>query len=142
MSDSATLQLLGASPVFLVADVASTMHWYQEVLGFEASPFPKSAPHAFCILTRDAVEIMLQALEGYQKSRIYDRREGGVWNVYLRMKGVRNLFNALAQRDDVKILESLCEQEYGETEFVVEDPNGYVLAIAEREGVSSHDSPV
>ena len=56
-----------------------------------------------------------------------------MWNVYLRVRGVRALFEGVSSRSDVKILETLCEQEYGETEFVVQDPNGYVLVFAERE---------
>ena len=30
-------------------------------------PFPKTAPHAFGILVRDSIEIMLQRVEGYRK---------------------------------------------------------------------------
>jgi uncharacterized glyoxalase superfamily protein PhnB len=121
-----------ACPVFLVDDIASTMQWYRTVLGFEADPFPESPPHAFCALSRDDIEIMLQQLVGYEKPDVYPRREGGVWNVYLRMHGVRDLFDGLSKRSDVKILETICKQPYGETEFVVQDPNGYVLVFAER----------
>jgi len=131
--DSQEARFRRACPVFLVADIASTMHWYRTVLGFEADPFPESPPHAFCILTRDDIEIMLQQLAGYEKPEVYDRRDGGVWNVYLRMRGVRGLFESVSGRSDVKILETICEQDYGETEFVVQDPNGYVLVFAERE---------
>ena len=133
MVDSNEHRFRRACPVFLVADIASTMQWYRTVLGFEADPFPESPPHAFCILTRDDIEIMLQQLIGYEKPDVYHRREGGVWNVYLRMRGVRGLFEDVSRRSDVKILETICEQDYGKTEFVVQDPNGYILVFAERE---------
>jgi predicted enzyme related to lactoylglutathione lyase len=133
MVDSKEARFRRACPVFLVADITSTMQWYRTVLGFEADPFPESPPHAFCVLTRDDIEIVLQQLGGYVKPEVYDRREGGVWNVYLRMRGVRSLFEAVASRSDVKMLENICEQDYGETEFVIQDPNGYVLVFAERE---------
>jgi uncharacterized glyoxalase superfamily protein PhnB len=77
------------------------------------------------------VEIFLQQLEGYEKPDRYEDREGGVWSVYLRMQGVRELFRALSQSRDVTILEPLRRQPYGETEFVVRDPNGYALVFAE-----------
>ena len=60
-------KLRSTTPVFLVGDIASTMLWYRENLGFEADAFPKSPPHAFAILSRDGVQIMLQQLAGYEK---------------------------------------------------------------------------
>jgi uncharacterized glyoxalase superfamily protein PhnB len=123
----------GATPVLLVGDIASTMRWYRAALGFEAEPFPESPPHTFCILSRDDVVIFLQQLDGYQKPDLYSEREGGVWSVYVRTEGVRDLFRALSGREEVKILEPLCRQPYGQTEFVVRDPNGYALVFAERE---------
>jgi hypothetical protein len=123
----------GATPVLLVGDIASTMQWYRAALGFKADPFPESPPHTFCILSRDDVVIFLQQLDGYQVPDLYSEREGGVWSVYVRTEGVRELFRALSGRDDVKMLDPLCRQPYGQTEFVIRDPNGYALVFAERE---------
>ena len=50
------------TPVFLVADIGSTMRWYSNALGFKTRPVPESAPHHFCILTRDNITIFLQQL--------------------------------------------------------------------------------
>ena len=121
-----------AHPVFLVSDIVATMRWYQNFLGFEAEAFPASPPHSFGILSKDDVVIMLQQLASYQKPGLYEKRDGGVWNVYLRTQGVERLYQALLNEPEVKILEPLCPQFYGETEFVVEDLNGYVLVFAER----------
>jgi uncharacterized glyoxalase superfamily protein PhnB len=43
----------------------------------------------------------------------------------------KTLFESLSQLDDVTIIEPLCHQPYGQTEFVVRDPNGYTLVFAE-----------
>jgi len=48
------------------------MRWYQTNLRFKADPFPESSPHAFCILSKDDVEIMLQQLAGY-KNRTFSK---------------------------------------------------------------------
>jgi hypothetical protein len=101
------------------------------VLGFTAYPFPKTPPHVFGILARDGVEIMLQRLEGYEKPRLFERRDGGVWNAYIRMTGVTALHRRLRRRRDVEFLEPLCQQPYGDTEFAIADPNGYVLVFSE-----------
>ena len=118
-------------PVFLVDDIAATVRWYQEQLGFDVHPVPSSPPHVFCTMWRDNAIIMLQALEGYRKPDVYTQRPGGVWNVYVRTRNVKNLFKELSSRTAVTILQPLHRQDYGQWEFEVRDPNGYVLVFAE-----------
>jgi hypothetical protein len=122
-------RLNSATPCFPVADVSSTMRWYKDKLAFEAHPFPEQEPHAFCILVRDQIEIMLQRIEGYQKPDLYSRRGGGVWDAYIRMLGVKEFYESV--NDKVEILRPLEKQFYGDTEFEVKDPNGYVLVFSE-----------
>jgi uncharacterized glyoxalase superfamily protein PhnB len=122
-------QFRSAAPCFLVADIGATTRWYEQQLGFTVYPFPKSEPYVFAILAHDQVEIMLQRLEGYEKPDLYARRSGGVWNAYIRVVGVKELFESLG--DQVIIIESLRQQPYGDWEFVVKDPNGYVLVFSE-----------
>ena len=131
MDDSSKPKFSAAIPVFLVGDIASTMQWYSVNLGFNANAVPELPPHHFCILKKDNVEIFLQQLDGYRKPDLYDEREGGVWSVYFQTQGVRELFHALSQVHDVTMLEPLRHQPYGQTEFVIRDPNGYTLVFAE-----------
>ena len=121
--------LESTAPCFAVADISQTISWYEENLGFEGDPFPPNEPHVFAILRRDDVEIMLQRLENYQKPDIYGLRSGGVWNVYIRMRGVKQLYDDV--REKVEILQPLRRQPYGQWEFEVKDPNGYVLVFSE-----------
>ena len=107
------------------------MRWYVTNLGFSARAVPESPPHHFCILQKDDVGIFLQQLDGYEKPDLYDDREGGVWSAYLEMQGVAELFETLSRLPEVTILEPLCHQDHGQTEFVVRDPNGYTLVFAE-----------
>ena len=123
------IRFSSAVPTFAVADVEATMRWYEQLLGFESHPFPKTGTPEFAILSHDGVEIMLQRVEGYQKPELYTRRSGGVWDAYIRMTGVKELFEAI--RDEVTILMPLRQQPYGDWEFEVKDPNGYVLVFSE-----------
>jgi catechol 2,3-dioxygenase-like lactoylglutathione lyase family enzyme len=123
--------LNSASAVLLVPDIAKTMRWYAERLRFTPSPYPETPPYTFCILRHGGVEIMLQQLDGYEKPDLYGRRNGGVWDLYLRVQDVRALSDALAGADDVTVLEPLCPQFYGMTEIVVRDPDGYVIVLAQ-----------
>jgi hypothetical protein len=124
-------QIRATTPVFLAADIAATMEWYREKLGFAADPFPPSPPYAFCILRRDDVEIFLQQLDGYRKPDVYQQRCGGVWDAYIRSEGVRDLFNTISTMVGVKLIVPLHLQPYGQWEFEIADPNGYVLVFAE-----------
>ena len=130
MDDGSAARFYDAIPVFLVGDIAATMRWYSEKLGFSANAVPASPPHTFCILAKDNAQIFLQQLAGYRKPDLYRERAGGVWNAYLPVRGVGELFRTLSGLE-VTIVEPLHHQPYGQTEFVVSDPNGYTLVFAE-----------
>lgn len=128
--DHNMLRLLSAAPCFPVADVGVTIRWYEAHLGFAGDPFPEAEPYGFAILLRDDVEIMLQRIDGYHKPDLYDLRDGsGMWDAYIRMKGVKEFYESV--REHVEIIRPLEKQFYGDWEFEVKDPNGYVLVFSE-----------
>lgn len=45
---------------------------------------------------------------------------------------MNSLYEVLSKFDEVSVIEPLRPQPYGETQFVIQDPNGYVLVFAER----------
>jgi uncharacterized glyoxalase superfamily protein PhnB len=122
-------KLNSVAATFPVADIESTIRWYESELGFTAYPFPQTPPHVFAIVSRDTVEIMFQQVRGYEKPDLYSRRNGGVWDAYIRMEGVKEFYESL--KDRVKIVLPLRQQPYGDWEFEVKDPNGYVLVFSE-----------
>ena len=117
------------APTFPVADVDATIRWYETKLGFTSYPFPETPPYVFASVCCDQVEIMFQRIEGYQTPDLYHLRSGGVWDAYIRMEGVRDFYEAV--RDKVEIRMPLRKQDYGDWEFEVEDPNGYILVFSE-----------
>lgn len=128
------IRLRASVPTFLVADVDATGRWYAEQLGFwTAGIFPPRPPAAWASLQRDGAEIMLQRLPGYEKPDLYSHRPGGVWHAYFRMTGVRMLYESVRDRPFIKM--PLRRQPYGDWEFEVLDPNGYVLVFGGDETV-------
>ena len=115
--------------VFSVSDISATIRWYEEQLGFIGDPFPAAEPYVFAILYRDDVEIMLQRVAGYEKPDLYRSRSGGVWDAYFRIEGVHDLFESV--REEATIVQPLRKQPYGNWEFEVKDPNGYILVFSE-----------
>ena len=57
-------------------------------------------------------------------------RDGGVWDAYIHVSDARGLYERV--KDEVFIRRVPCPMPYGELEFELRDPNGYVLVFAER----------
>jgi len=124
------MKIHSINPVFAVADVGATIRWYEQELGFVGDPFPFHEPYVFGILRRDDVEIMLQCIPNYQKPDLYDLRNGGgVWDAYLRIEGLRDLYERV--KDRLELTKPLRRQPYGLSEFEMRDLNGYVLVFSE-----------
>ena len=128
------IRVQSSVPVFLVDDVNATASWYHEHLGFEtAGIFPRTGPAAWASLQRDGAEIMLQRLRGYRKQDVYERRDGGVWDAYVRLTGVAKLFETL--RGKPFVIKPLDREPYGDWDFEIRDLNGYVLVFGGDETV-------
>jgi uncharacterized glyoxalase superfamily protein PhnB len=126
----ARIQMGSAAPTFLVADVGYTAHWYAAHLGFQmAGAFPDGVPYAYASLRRDGVEIMLLNLAGFQKPDLTVHRPEGLWDAYIRMRGVQSFYEGLRDQGFIKM--PLRKQPYGDWEFEVRDPNGYILVFSE-----------
>jgi hypothetical protein len=122
------MKIHSINPVFAVADVGATIRWYEQELGFAGDPFPSHEPYVF--LRRDDVEIMLQRVADYQKPDLYDLRNGGgVWDAYLRITGLQQLYDRV--KDHLELKKPLRRQPYGLSEFEVKDLNGYILVFSE-----------
>jgi uncharacterized glyoxalase superfamily protein PhnB len=76
---------------------------------------------------RDSAELMLLNLADYEKPDLTARRPAGLWDAYFRMTGVEALFESVKDKPFVKT--PLKKQRYGDLEFEVRDPNGYVLVF-------------
>ena len=75
---------------------------------------------------RDAVELMFRCARSVGPS--------GDWDVYVRMRGVADLYRDLQGRG-VTIVEPLRTKDYGQTEFAIEDLNGTRLVFSEGDDV-------
>jgi uncharacterized glyoxalase superfamily protein PhnB len=122
-------RLLHAIPTFVVSDVRATAEWYERELGFQSFFFPKREPYVYASLCRDGVEFMLLRIEGYHKPDITALRPEGLWDAYIRMEGVKAFYDLVRDKSFIRM--PLTKQSYGDTEFEVRDPNGYILVFSE-----------
>lgn len=128
----ATVPITHAVPVLRVADVARSMAWYQQVLGFRGDPFPAQPPHTFALLRHGPVELMLR----HDPPAPRPRRPYN-WDVYLRLKDTpfREVFARLAAAGvTTRRLERM---PYGLAEFEITDPDGHVLCLSQEAGMEA-----
>ena len=128
MAQAADPEVRSAVPTFLVPDVAATARWYSDHLGFRlAGSVPKREPYVYASLQRGGAELMLLSLADYRKPDLSARRPEGLWDAYVRVSGVRALYDTVRGQAFVQM--ELKQQPYGDWEFEVKDPNGYVLVF-------------
>jgi hypothetical protein len=112
--------------VFPVANVQETIDWYTRNLDFTADPYPDVNP-CFASLRRDGIEIMVRQDPGALRKRGH----AGRWNAYIRLSGtvVESLHGEI--KDKVRVLRAPEKTLHHDTEFEIEDCNGYVLCFGE-----------
>jgi catechol 2,3-dioxygenase-like lactoylglutathione lyase family enzyme len=115
-------------PVLRVADVARSVAWYREILGFAAEWSSETVPVLACRLRRDGAELMIRRSTTPPAPRMPTH---GDWDVLIRLRGeslVALLDQARRRTPLVRGPERLPD---GNVEFELEDPDGHRVCVAE-----------
>jgi uncharacterized glyoxalase superfamily protein PhnB len=121
------------TPNLLVANVERSLAFYVDVLGFaRGMTVPDQSPFVFASVASGAVEIFLNdAPTGIKEYPTFGGRPlGATGTLYIEVDGVDALHDRL--KTAVKIVMPIVTQFYGVREFAFEDPDGYVITLAER----------
>ncbi|HTM03573.1 MAG TPA: VOC family protein [Vicinamibacterales bacterium] len=127
-------QLNTLTPNLVVADVARSVAFYRDVLGFVLDrSVPDGEPYAFAMMRTGDVYVFLNAptAAAAEYPMFSDRPIGGTLTLFFAVTGIADAWAALKDRVDVVM--PLEKKWYGMTEFAFLDPDGYVLTYAERE---------
>ena len=122
------------TPNLVVRDVAASMEFYRSVLGFQpAITVPEQPPFVFGSVTAGGVEIFFndQKVVAEDYPALGARPIGGSLTLFIEVEGIEEVLAAV-QKSAAKITMPLKEQFYGMREFAFEDPEGWVVTIAER----------
>jgi len=94
---------------------------------------PDAAPFVFAGVHSGSIEIFFNAMDAAaaEYPAFKDRTIGGTLTQFIEVEGVRELYDAI--KDRVKVVMPLEKKWYGMTEFAIEDPDGYLLTLAEKE---------
>jgi catechol 2,3-dioxygenase-like lactoylglutathione lyase family enzyme len=125
-------ELKKLTPNLVVSNVERSLAFYRDVLGFAlVTTVPDASPFAFAIVQSGGVEIFLNAPEPAiaEYPAFRDRPIGGTLTLYIEVQGIKQLYETLGSR--VQIVTSLEKKFYGVTEFVIADPDGYLITFGE-----------
>ena len=122
------------TPNLVVSDVARSVAFYRDVLGFTVEmSVPDEAPFVFASVQSGPIEIFLNAPDPAfaEYPAFKDRPIGGTLTLFIEVKDIHAAHAAL--KDRVTIVMPLEKKWYGVTEFAFTDPDGYILTLAERD---------
>jgi uncharacterized glyoxalase superfamily protein PhnB len=122
------------TPNLVVNDVEASLNFYQAVLGFERGmTVPEQPPFVFGSVTSGSVEIFFNNKKavGEDYPPLAAGPIGGTLTQFVEVEGIEELLGRI-QKSGAKIVMPLRTQFYGMREFAFEDPEGWILTIAER----------
>ncbi len=122
------------TPNLVVRDVAASMEFYRSVLGFQpAITVPDQPPYVFGSVTSGPVEIFFndQKVVAEDYPALGSKPIGGSLTLFLEVEGIDEVFAAV-QKSGAKVTMPMKEQFYGMKEFAFEDPEGWVVTMAEK----------
>ena len=122
------------TPNLVVRNVAASMEFYRSVLGFQpAMHVPDEPPYVFGSVTAGGVELFFNDQKAVAEDypALGSKPIGGSLTLFMEVEGVEEVLAAV-QKNGAKITMPLKEQFYGMREFAFEDPEGWVITIAER----------
>jgi len=122
------------TPNLVVRDVAGSIDFYKSVLGFQpAITVPEQAPYVFGSVTNGAVEIFFNDQKAVAEDYppLGAKPIGGALTLFIEVEGIEEIL-AKVKASKAKVVMPLKTQFYGMREFAFEDPEGWIITIAER----------
>jgi uncharacterized glyoxalase superfamily protein PhnB len=121
------------TPNLLCRDVARSLSFYRDVLGFTIKEtVPAAEPFVFVMLERDGVMVFLNDIKAAEHDYppALTLPQGGTAALFFVIIGVDELHDAIAA--NANVIMPLKTQFYGMREFAVTDPDGHIITFAER----------
>lgn len=125
------------TPNLVVRDVQAAVRFYQSVLNFQPGiTVPDAPPYAFASVTNGAgVEIFFNDQKSVAEDYPALAKDplGGTLTLFLECEGIEEVLRAV-EKAGARIVMALKTQFYGMREFAFQDPEGWIITLAERVG--------
>lgn len=125
MTDATTVKSL--APILLVDAIEPSLPFWVDGLGFAlTTAVPETAPHAFAIVAREGIEVMLQTRSSATED-LGGAVPAGPSVVYISVGALGPVLSALGKVD---IAVQRRTTFYGADEVFVRDPGGHLVGLA------------
>jgi uncharacterized glyoxalase superfamily protein PhnB len=133
------MKFTDVTPNLIVSDIDRSLAFYRDVLGFSlVTTVPDAAPFVFAWLKRDEVNVFLNSAGSVKESLpdLAARPIGGTNTLFIAVEagttaeGIDALFDLVKTK--ARVVMPPKDQFYGMREFGIEDPDGYVIFVAQR----------
>ena len=129
MSTASAPDLIGSAPYFVVSDLAASLDYYCDALGFNRPP-PWGEPPTFAMPDRDGLIFMLKQVE--DSSNIQpNRTRDGYWDAYIWVRDAKALYAEFEAKGAEFAYGLTIQDEYNNIELAVYDPDGYFIAFGQ-----------
>ena len=133
------MKLKKLTPNLIVTNVESSLNFYCNVLGFQlGGTVPEVPPYVFGSVVSekgrtDGVEIFFNDQKAVAEDypALGTNPIGGSLTLFIEVEGIQEILAAVT-RSGAKITMPLKDQFYGMREFAFEDPEGWVVTVAEK----------
>ena len=127
------------TPNLVVSSVEASINFYCNVLDFKRGMIvPETPPYVFGSVVStagaaDGVEIFFNDQKAVAEDypALGTRSIGGSLTLFIEVEGIEEILAAVS-KSGAKITMPLKDQFYGMREFAFEDPEGWVITVAER----------
>lgn len=121
--------LVGSAPYFFIRDLAASLDYYCDVLGFRR-PHRWGEPPTFAMPDRDGFIFMLKQVED-RSTIVPNESRGGLWDAYVWVRHLRALYAEFEANGAEFAYGLTVQDEYDNIEFAIRDPDGYVIAFGQ-----------
>ena len=123
------MTIASAAPQFLVAELGRALAFYERRLGFTVDFVYEDF---YASVSRDGAVIHLKCARKLDAERAH-RKAGEQLDAYLAVSGIQELHDEVVGRG-VAVVKPLEQRPWGQLDFHVEDPDGYILCFSEAAG--------
>jgi catechol 2,3-dioxygenase-like lactoylglutathione lyase family enzyme len=141
MNDQQNPRITKLRPVLFVSDLALSLAFWRERLGFEAIyQLTNGGAFEFVVLHKDGVEIVLRRRDAGREAGV-GRESNPVEASAVVYLEVDSLAKALARIGGVEVVLPQRRTSYGAVETAVREPGGHIVCFSQIEKHASRDGP-
>lgn len=115
-------------PLLYVSDILQSIYFYRDILGFKMGElFPDRECPTYAPIFIGENKLMLCQARDSNKQLHQDRLGGSGLQLFIQVENVDDQFERI--KSQVSVIQSIETKPWGDREFTVSDPDGYLISF-------------